>query len=170
MPVTSRDATRLGVGLLAATALLAAAPGVAQACTCASTGSAREDARAVLKDADAAFTGRLISVKEIDDGIPPGQPAPPPDAIFRYRVLRDFNGPLGKFVKVRSSTEGAACGLPVRKGRKYALGIYGRPKRWSSGLCSLVRPRALRKVATAGSGRAIPQAGRPGPRSRCAST
>jgi hypothetical protein len=103
----------------------------------------------VLKDADAAFTGKLVSVKKIDDGIPPGEPAPPPDAIFRYRVLRDYKAPLGAYVKVRSSTSGGACGLAPDKGRKYGIGIYGRPKRWGSGLCSVVRPRALRRVASA---------------------
>ena len=170
MPVTSEAPVRLLWVVVAAGALLALAPGVAQACTCASSGSAREDARAVLENADAAFTGRLVSVKEIDDGIPAGQPAPPPDAIFRYRVLRDFKGRLATYVKVRSSTSGGTCGLPTDKGRKYGLGIYGRPKRWSSGLCSLVSPRALRKVATTESGQASRQPGRPAPRLRCASS
>ncbi len=158
------------VGLAASGLLLVLSPGVAQACTCAATGSAREDARLVLEDADAAFTGKLVSVKEIDDGIPPGEPAPPPDAIFRYRVLRDFKASLGSYVKVRSSTSGGACGLPANKGRKYGLGIYGRPRHWSSGLCSLVQPRALRRAARSGSEPASRLPGRSGSRRRCAAT
>ena len=125
---------RILAASLAATAALLLVPSTAFACSCASTGSARDDARFILENSDAAFIGVLKSVREIDDGTPPGEPAPVGgEAVFRYRVRHDYGAPLARFVKVEAQTEGATCGLPRGRG-KYALGINRSSGRWISGL------------------------------------
>ena len=133
--------------VMAGLAALAAFPSSAAACSCGTTGSPLEDAKLTLDRSDAAFIGILKSVRVIDDGIAPGEPAPPPDAIFRYRVRRDFGADLGRYVRVAGGTSSAACGLPVDEGRKYAMGLTGRRGNWTSNLCSLVAPNALRQAA-----------------------
>ena len=129
----------LGVGL--AFVLLLLAPGGALGCSCAVEENPKAQARAVLGWSDAAFIGSLVSVREIEGGSPFEQ------AIFRYRVRSSYEKDLGRFVRVRASTLGASCGLGRQKGRKIALGLSGRPGRWSSGLCSYIQPKALRAVA-----------------------
>lgn len=126
--------------LVSVAALLVVAP-AAEACTCASQGSPVEDAEAILADSDGAFIGVLRSVRVLDQGNPNS------DAIFRYRVRREFSIELGRHVRVRASISSAACGLPSERRRKYALGITGRRGAWRSNLCSIADPRALKEAA-----------------------
>ena len=120
------------------------APATAEACSCATSGSPREDAREILASSDAAVIGVLRSVRPVDQS--PG-PVAGGEAIFRYRLKRDYKAPLGRFVRVRASTDGASCGLPTGEGKRYALGLAGEAGDWSSGLCALMRPRAQRRIA-----------------------
>ena len=137
--------------LVSIAALLVVAP-AAEACTCASTGSPVEDAEAILANSDGAFIGVLKSVRAIDQGNPNS------DAIFRYRVRREFSIKLGRHVRVRASISSAACGLPTETRRKYAMGVRGRRGAWVSDSCSTVDPRALKKAA-ASSARRTARAG-----------
>ena len=129
-------------------ATLFIAPAAAQACTCASTGDAVDDAELILEESDAAFIGRLVSVKRVGGGDIPDVPDSSVIADYRYRVGRDFIRDLGRFVKVRSIVAEASCGLPAEKGSRYALGISSRRDGgWTSNLCGLTEPKALRKAA-----------------------
>jgi hypothetical protein len=112
-------------------------PAGAQACSCATTGSAREDARTILEFSDGAFIGKLRSVRAIS----------PDRSVFRYRVAREFQTKLGAHVKVESSTSSASCGLNAVIGQRVALGIVKSRGSWTSNLCSYMKPRALRAVA-----------------------
>ena len=139
MPRSGRRAFTVA---LSATALwLIALPTGAQACSCASTGSPRDDARAILAGSDAAFIGVLRSVRPTEDqGLDR-------EAVFRYRVRHAYGAEFGPFVRLVAGRVSASCGLAAREGRRYALGIYRRRGEWTSNLCSYMRPRALRAVA-----------------------
>jgi len=148
----------VAAGAFAVFAVFVWLPSSAAACSCASTGSQVEDARLILAETDAAFIGVLKTVRAIGDEPRNGEATPAGKAVFRYRVRRDFGKDLGRFVRVLSSGSSAACGLPARIGRKYAVGITGRRGRWNSNLCDTTRPRALRRAA-AGASRVPPRAG-----------
>ncbi len=147
------------VALLAGVLLLVL-PSAAQACSCVGFENPEDQARSVLGYSDAAFIGSLVSVRELGAETEPGQPGLPPDAIFRFRVRSSFGSNLGSFVRVRSSTESAACGLGQTEGRKIALGLSGRQGAWRSGSCSYMDPSSLRKVAKPWSCRRIGPRGR----------
>lgn len=90
---------------------------------------------AAIRGADAAFSGELVRV------VPRNRER----AVFRYRVRRVFKaGPgirRGRMVSVLSARSSAACGLPVRTGRRYRLALARVDGHWSAGLCSLLRSR-----------------------------
>jgi hypothetical protein len=143
-----RRSTRLTLTAGFASALLALVlPAGAQACSCAATGSPREDARAILERSDAAFIGVLRSVKVLSPEPEPGEVVGPDRAVFKFRVTRSFEADLGARVKVKSTTDSAACGLLTTPGHRIALGLTKRRGSWSSSLCSYMKPRALRAVA-----------------------
>ena len=123
-------AIAIGVPLLSADA--------AMACSCVPP---NEKTR--LKEMDGAFVGRLVAVR---DGNP---------ATFIYRVRRVYkSGPglrRGHRVRVRSPRFEAACGLPEKKGRLYALFLQRRTHRWHSNLCLTTTPRRMRRAAEASS-------------------
>ncbi|HZK15355.1 MAG TPA: hypothetical protein VFC52_02035, partial [Solirubrobacterales bacterium] len=102
--------------------------GEAAACSCAPIKRGE-----MLRQADAAFAGRLVAV------IPRGRDR----AVFRYRVRRVFKrGPgvrRGRVVSVRSARSSAACGLPTKTGRPYGLALSRAGRGWTAGSCSLLR-------------------------------
>src|SRR3954447_12485647 len=116
-------------------------------------------ARRLLASADAAFVGRLLEVR------PVSRRRDELRADFRYRIDRLYKGRRlrgRRSVTVRSLSDEAACGLPDRVGRRYGLLLHKRKRRsgWSSGLCSLMRPRDMRLGAgTRASMRVAPPAG-----------
>jgi hypothetical protein len=133
------------VGVICTVALVA--PAGATACSCATPESDREAARLAL-ERDLAFIGVLRSVKRIGDAPEPGEVIPPGSGIYRYRVIEAYGGSPGRFVRVRSSLQSSACGLPRGRGRTFAMGAdRARDGVLGSGLCSLVSPRALRNAA-----------------------
>ncbi|HET6571789.1 MAG TPA: hypothetical protein VFG58_09925 [Solirubrobacterales bacterium] len=93
---------------------------------------ARKDA---MRGADAAISGRLLKV------IPRGRQR----AIFRYRVQRVYKAApgirRGRIVSVRSARSSAACGLPMRTGRRYGLMLARAEDAWTSGICALLSKR-----------------------------
>jgi len=98
----------------------------------------------VLESSDGAFIGVLQSKRDIPDPGLIGR------SLFTYRVRDAFGARLGETVKIRTADNSASCGLYGRVGKKYALGIYGKPGEWGSGLCSFMKPKALRSVAGEG--------------------
>jgi hypothetical protein len=141
----------LGVGLLA--------PGGALACSCVP-----QSDREKLKEADAAFVGRLVAVREVD---PPaeGEPIGSADPVdFVYRVGRIYKGGghginTVRRVRVRSARNGASCGLDDRIGRLVGLFVYRQNHRWHSNSCLTTTPRKLRRAARAST---ASRAGSPG--------
>ena len=102
------------VAIVLAAPLLAA--DAAMACSCVSP-----KPREQLRDADAAFIGRLVEVREVN---PPaeGEPIGTGDPVdYVYRVGRIYKDPAGRLhrggrVRVRSVRGEATCGLPNRPG------------------------------------------------------
>lgn len=123
------SAAIVGLGLLAYA-------GSAQACSCAST-----PAGEALRQADAAFVGKLLKVV----------PRARAQADYRYAVQRVYKRGAGlrpgNVVSVRSARAGSACGLPSGIGRRYGLLVEDRENRWLGGLCGVLAPGRLRAVA-----------------------
>ena len=145
--------SRLVSALVGAALLALIVPAAAHACSCASYGSPRDDARAILAGSDGAFIGVLKSVRRTSSEPQPGELTGPDRAVFKYRVRESFDAKLGDFVTLNSTTDDGICGLSSGKGYKVALGIYRHRDGWTSGSCSYMRPKALRAVAGEPSGR-----------------
>jgi hypothetical protein len=121
----------------------------ASACSCALVPEKQR-----YRQADAAFVGRLVSVRMVE-GDRYGE------AVFRFRVGRSYKRNLKDFVRVRSNTQGASCGIEPQKGRRYAMYLYRDDGRWTSNLCLQTTPRDLRRAAegrSAGSATGCPGA------------
>jgi hypothetical protein len=114
--------------------------GGAQACSCLEMSP-----RAGLRAADAAIVGRLVEVVPRDRY----------SAEYRYRVRRVYKGNgmrRGRMISVRSSLDGASCGLPAAVGRRYGLFLGRSDDGWRGSLCGLVDPGDL-ATATGGAQR-----------------
>ena len=127
---------------------LVAAP-AAQACSCVPP-----DPKAMLREADGAFIGRLMAVRAVDPlrrGRVRLQRGP---TDYIYRVGRVYNGGpglrRGRRVRVRSVRDGATCGLPRGRGRLYGLFLTRAGGLWHSNLCSVVTPAEMRRAAASG--------------------
>ena len=137
--------TRLAlVAIVLASPLLAA--DAAMACSCVPL-----KPREQLKDADAAFIGRLIEVREVN---PPaeGEPIGTGDPVdYVYRVGRIYKDPAGRLhrggrVRVRSVRGEATCGLPNRPGALRGLFVQRRHGRWHGNLCLSTTARKMRRA------------------------
>jgi hypothetical protein len=121
--------------VLVALAMLVAAND-ASACSCAPQAPAES-----LREADAAIVGRLVAV------VPHG----PSQAIYRYEVRHVYKGAekieSNAMLSVRSTRRSAACALPRRIGRTYGLFLLTRHNRWFGGICRVVSPKRMRRVA-----------------------
>lgn len=106
--------------------------GSALACSCAPTAPAESLARA-----DAAITGRLLSV----------EPQGAARAVYRYEVLHVYRGrdaiAPGSTLRVMSPRGSAACALPDRVNHRYGLFLLDSGGRWAGGLCGVISPRRL---------------------------
>ena len=118
-----------------------ALPATASACTCARVPEAER-----LKDADAAFTGTLVSRRALDSPAPGGLQSSGDPFVHRYRVNRRYKGRLGRTVWVRTVRSEATCGLPVK--RRISLYLTRVDGHWESGLCAVTNRRALRAAAS----------------------
>ena len=153
--------TVLLCGLLVTAASLLLA-GNAFACSCAgpAPGEERSFYREALKRADGAIVGELLRKR------PVGQAEYPRKAIYVYRVTRAFKAEerlAERKVRVRSSFDGASCGIEQPIGTRGGLFLYRQRGAWTSNLCSQVSPRDLRRAARGGSGES-----RAAPSPRCA--
>jgi hypothetical protein len=110
----------------------------AQACSCI-----ERTPRQALREADAAFVGRLVGVVSASGY----------SATYNYLVRRVYKRGqgirAGGTVSVRSGLNGASCGFPTDKGHWYGLFLYRSENRWTGGLCGLVAPRQLSAAAAA---------------------
>jgi hypothetical protein len=131
-PVAVRS--RLSVMAVVLTGMLISAE-TAGACSCFPFRPEKQ-----LKHADGAFNGWLLSVRPVEGTT---------EADFRYRIRRVFKGPFrrGKVVMIRSQNSDAVCGLPQATGVVYGLFVSRNERRWTSGACSVLSPRKMRRAA-----------------------
>lgn len=128
---------RLLLTVLAVSALTAAAPQQASACSCIPLKLTKKTFRSY----DAAVAGRIV--KRTVKGH---------TARHKVRLLRVFRGGRLKgrrFVTVRTAAHGASCGWETPVGSRIgALLIRGpRTGKWHSNLCLTTSPRDLRLAA-----------------------
>jgi len=138
-----RAARLLGLLLLAGLLL----PASAAACSCA-----REPEAKRFRTADAAFTGTLVSRRELESTGSSGD-----RFVHRYRVDRRYKGRIGRTVRVRTVRSTATCGLPTT--RRIAVYLTRVDGHWASNLCATTTARAMRRAARgarAGSARGCP--------------
>jgi hypothetical protein len=119
-----------------------ALPATASACSCAQLPEAER-----FKDADAAFTGRLVSRHALDPD-PDGVESSGDPFVHRYRLDRRYKGRLFRTVWVRTVRGEATCGVPTR--RRIALYLTRVHGHWEGGLCGVTTRRAMRKAARGG--------------------
>lgn len=120
---------RSAVVLLLAFTIALASAQTAHACSCA-----LGDPRDALHRADAAFVGTLVERTEVNEQT----------SIFTFEVEIAVKGALAAEVDVRSSSNGASCGLEVGFGQRIGLFLDGADDgAWTSGLCSQIDPDAL---------------------------
>ena len=120
------------VPLLAFLLVLATAQ-AAHACSCAPG-----DPRDALHRADGAFVGTFVGRTEVDDQT----------AIYSFEVETAVKGTIGATVDVRSSSNGASCGLEVGIGQRIGLLLdTAEDGEWTSGLCSQIDAEVLLQAA-----------------------
>ena len=125
---------REGVVCAAVLAALALPVEFASAWSCA-PGKPRDK----LASADAAFIGKVGRKKLVNMQ----------QARYRYRirVRRSFKHKLGRYLRLTQTSFDASCGFEWDVGQRVAAYLYGEPGAWSTNLCSLERPRTLRRLA-----------------------
>ena len=125
----------LGVsGLLLAAGLVLGAASPASACSCARIVLATD-----LPQADGAFVGTYSDRTRIGDG----------QVAFTFEVERVLKGEFGPTAIVRTSSDGASCGLEFSGDRRTGL-LLRRAEDgvWESSLCSMVQPAQLLAVGS----------------------
>ena len=129
----SRSVRALALAVLVlAVASLAAAVDPARACSCVPP-----DPWSILKQADGAFVGRLVSRREADQD----------RAVLTFRVERAVKGKIGGTVEITTANNGAACGIETTVGQRIGLFLAREGDRWTSTLCWQVSPEDLLAAA-----------------------
>ncbi len=124
---------RLALIPLLALLLVTGLPQTAQACSCAIG-----DPRDALHRSDGAFVGTYIGRTEVDDQT----------ALYSFEVETAVKGTIGAEIDVRSSSNGASCGLEVGIGQRIGLLMdIADDGAWTSALCSQMDPKVLLKAA-----------------------
>lgn len=103
--------------LLLATVLALAAAGVgsAQACSIVEKVPAPTE-KEVVEDADLAIYGRVVSIRELSGG--------QSNFEAKIRIKRVYRGKTGSALRVRYTTEEAACGTMLTAGTNVGLLLY----------------------------------------------
>ncbi|MBA3384141.1 MAG: hypothetical protein H0T20_05745 [Actinobacteria bacterium] len=115
------------LSLAAAVALVAPK---ASACSCIPWGKPKAE----LARANGAFVGVYLGRRPLN---PPGPTYSSVDPyLYKFRVERRLKGTFGKKVEVRSTRDGASCGLEVVRGQRVGLLLRRVKGRWESNLCS----------------------------------
>lgn len=136
MPVASVEAHRVSRSVkalvlcvvVAVAAALAVAVEPARACSCLPP-----DPWALLRQADGAFVGRMMSRREADGD----------RAILVFSVERAVKGEIGDTVEVETPKSGASCGLETPVGERIGLFLGRDGARWFGNLCAQVAPDDL---------------------------
>ena len=114
----------------------------ASACSCAED----PDEKETLRGFAAAATARLIEIDNI--GGPNASKSE-----YVYRLLRVYKGSgryrlrEGEKLRIESYRDGATCGPPRDRGKRYGLGLYRSRGELSTNLCSVMSPKELRRAA-----------------------
>jgi hypothetical protein len=117
-----------------------ALPATASACSCAKDPEAKR-----FKDADAAFTGRLVSRHALNPPSPDGTQSTGDPFAHRYRLDRRYKGRLFRTVWVRTVRDESSCGVPTRhRIALYLVRVHGH---WEGGLCGVTTRGAMRAAA-----------------------
>jgi hypothetical protein len=112
-----------------ATGLVFGAASPASACSCAGI-----DLVADLPEEDGAFVGTYVDRTAIGDG----------QVAYTFQVERVVKGEFGPTAIVRSTADGASCGLEFSEDRRTGLLLRQADDGvWESGLCSMVEPARL---------------------------
>ena len=98
-----------------------------------------------MADADAAFTGTLVSRHALDPPAADGTQSTGDRFAHRYRLDRRYKGRLFRTVWVRTVRDESSCGLPTR--RRIALYLERVHGHWEGGLCGVTTRRAMRAAA-----------------------
>jgi hypothetical protein len=127
---------RLCVVTFVVTAVLTSAES-ASACSCVALKPKEQ-----LAAAKAAFVGRVVEKKLVDDSVPI-------DKVFRYRIRigRSLKRKLGNNLSLTARTNEGVCGFEWVTGELVAAYLYGRPGKWNTSLCDLERPGVMRRLA-----------------------
>lgn len=108
----------------------------AWACSCRPPAEGEDDAayvKRMIKESDAAFTGRVLSTRRTDTDINRGE------LIARVRILRAYKGVRkGRIVTLKTAPNGALCGLDFEKGETISVAADGRKGIYSAGSCSRI--------------------------------
>ena len=120
---------RLLLVVAVATVAAVAAP-TATACSCIPWGKPKAE----LARANGAFVGVYLGRRPLKPVGP--MPSSLDPFLYKFRVERRLKGTLGKTVEVRSSRDGASCGLEVVRGQRVGLLLRTIKGGWESNLCS----------------------------------
>lgn len=138
-----RVAVLLATAALAYAASLVTIPDGAWACSCALIAPV-----SLVSDADAAFVGTLIEREvrhpdaEVSSSLDP--------AISTFRVEQAVKGVVPRVIEVESASEGASCGLEVKRGERMGVAVERTKEGWRSSLCHQARPDVLLAAAVPG--------------------
>lgn len=99
--------------------------------------------RALVTDADAAFIGTLVAVRQKE---PPATNSGAPH-IFTFVVEEQIKGDLGDRVELTSSLGGASCGLEGTIGRRVAFALWRTEGAWGPWAVHEVDAETLRRGA-----------------------
>ena len=103
--------------------------GNAYACSCEYP-SSPDDA---LKNSDAVFSGKVLSLQETNTGYMKSSADP---VVVTFEVDDVWKGPQTKTITVSTAASSASCGYEFQEGEKYIVYANGQESSLSTGLCS----------------------------------
>ena len=124
-------------------------PQCASACTCAMPpGSQEERAERALAKSSAVFSGEVVAVEQGT-----ATASGPGNDTVTLRASEVWKGPEQKALKVRTPSQGMACGNHFEEGREYLVYAYGK-RDLATDICTETKPlsRAGADLAALGDG------------------
>lgn len=142
----------VAVTLFVGVSHIASAP-PAFACSCV----AISDPAAAVANADAAFVGRLVEIRERTDAGRNDSENTGRMVENRFEVEAVIKGEIAAFVVVVAPAGGSSCGLEIGVGERAGLLLRREAEQWQSSLCSKIHPDTMLALAT------LPRTGSPEP-------